>query len=99
MPGARASALISLAAAMANGLELQRGAPLEATLDKLRELPGIGEWTAQYLAMRALSWPDAFPASDLGVLKALHAKNAQQSSKRAEAFRPWRAYATVHLWS
>ncbi len=99
MPGARANALIGLAAAMSRGLELQRGVPIEPTLEKLRELPGIGEWTAQYLAMRALSWPDAFPASDLGVLKALAAKNPKQSSQRAEAFRPWRAYATVHLWS
>ncbi|MBK7859191.1 MAG: DNA-3-methyladenine glycosylase 2 family protein [Archangiaceae bacterium] len=99
MPGARANALIGLAAAMANGLELGRGAPVEETMNRLKALPGIGEWTAQYLAMRALSWPDAFPASDLGVLKALNAKNARESSERAEAFRPWRAYATLHLWS
>jgi AraC family transcriptional regulator of adaptative response / DNA-3-methyladenine glycosylase II len=99
MPGARASALIGLAAAIANGLELQRGVPVEPTLEKLKALPGIGEWTAQYLAMRALSWPDAFPASDLGVLKALAAKNPKHSLKVAEAFRPWRAYATLHLWS
>jgi AraC family transcriptional regulator of adaptative response / DNA-3-methyladenine glycosylase II len=99
MPGARAKALIGLAAAIANGLELSRGVPLEPTLEKLKELPGIGEWTAQYLAMRALSWPDAFPASDLGVLKALGAKDAKESLARAEGFRPWRAYATLHLWS
>jgi AraC family transcriptional regulator of adaptative response / DNA-3-methyladenine glycosylase II len=99
MPGARASALIRLAAAIADGLTLARGVPVEPTLEKLKALPGIGEWTAQYLAMRALSWPDAFPASDLGVLKALKARNARESSERAEAFRPWRAYATLHLWS
>jgi len=99
MPGARARALIGLAAAIDGGLHLARGAPVEPTLEKLKELPGIGEWTAQYLAMRALSWPDAFPASDLGVLKALGVKDAKQSLKHAEVFRPWRAYATLHLWS
>jgi AraC family transcriptional regulator of adaptative response / DNA-3-methyladenine glycosylase II len=99
MPTARAAAVIRLASEMASGLRLERGVPLEPTLDRLRALPGIGEWTAQYLAMRALSWPDAFPASDLGVLKALGVKNARLSTSRAEAFRPWRAYATLHLWS
>ncbi|MBL8954534.1 MAG: DNA-3-methyladenine glycosylase 2 family protein [Myxococcaceae bacterium] len=99
MPGARARSLIGLAAAIDGGLTLARGVPLEPTLEKLKALPGIGEWTAQYLAMRALSWPDAFPASDLGVLKALGVKDAKQSLLHAEAFRPWRAYATLHLWS
>ncbi len=99
MPGARANALIGLARAIDQGLTLARGVPIEPTLERLKELPGIGEWTAQYLAMRALSWPDAFPASDLGVLKALGVKDAKQSLRRAEAFRPWRAYATLHLWS
>jgi AraC family transcriptional regulator of adaptative response / DNA-3-methyladenine glycosylase II len=99
MPGARAQALIGLARAVNEGLELRSGAPLEPTLDRLRALDGIGEWTAQYLAMRALSWPDAFPASDLGVLRALNAKNARDAMERSEPWRPWRAYAVLHLWN
>jgi AraC family transcriptional regulator of adaptative response / DNA-3-methyladenine glycosylase II len=73
--------------------------PGTTSLDALRELPGIGEWTAQYLAMRALGWPDAFPAADLGVLKALRAKNAKEATLAAEPLRPWRAYAVIHLWT
>ena len=70
----RVRALQSLAAAVADGrLELRPGAPLAPTLQALRGLPGIGEWTLQLIAMRALAWPDAFPASDLGVRKALAA--------------------------
>jgi AraC family transcriptional regulator of adaptative response / DNA-3-methyladenine glycosylase II len=99
MPGARAEALIGLARAVDEGLVLKPGAPLEQTLEQLRALPGIGDWTAQYLAMRALSWPDAFPASDLGVLRALKAKNARESLKRSEPWRPWRSYAVLHLWN
>jgi AraC family transcriptional regulator of adaptative response / DNA-3-methyladenine glycosylase II len=58
----------------------------------------VGDWTAQYIAMRALSWPDAFPASDYGVLKALREKHPHRARARAEAWRPWRAYAVIHLW-
>ncbi len=68
----RVKALQALAAAVAEGrLELHRGAPLEATLATLTALPGIGEWSAQLIALRALAWPDAWPASDIGLLKAL----------------------------
>src|SRR6185295_8406083 len=70
MPGARSRAVIALARAVAEGgLDLTPNADIEATLEKLRALPGIGEWTAQYIAMRALAWPDAFPHTDLGVMK------------------------------
>ena len=66
-------------------------------------MPGIGEWTAQYIAMRALREPDAFPASDLGLRRALGARGALASvaevQQRAQAWRPWRAYAAVHLWT
>ena len=68
----RVKALQALAAAVGDGsLTLHRGAPLEATLDALRALPGVGEWTAQVIAMRALAWPDAWPASDIGLMNAL----------------------------
>jgi AraC family transcriptional regulator of adaptative response / DNA-3-methyladenine glycosylase II len=65
---------------------------------RLRELPGIGDWTAQYIAMRALGDPDAFPASDLGLLRASSLGNQLELAERAEAWRPWRAYAAMYLW-
>jgi AraC family transcriptional regulator of adaptative response / DNA-3-methyladenine glycosylase II len=95
----RVRALQSLAQAVADGrLALHRGAPLQATLDALRALPGIGEWTAQLIAMRALAWPDAFPASDIGVLNALGTRSPAEAQARAESWRPWRAYAVMRLW-
>ena len=63
---------------------------------------GIGDWTAQYVAMRALKYPDAFPASDLGLLKAMAGDgeiSPAELIQRAEAWRPWRAYAALLLWS
>jgi AraC family transcriptional regulator of adaptative response / DNA-3-methyladenine glycosylase II len=99
MPGARAQTVLALARAMAAGrLELRPHADIEHSLAALRELPGIGEWTAQYIAMRALAWPDAFPHTDLGVMKALREKRPQKVLAAAEAWRPWRAYAVMHLW-
>ncbi len=62
-------------------------------------LPGIGDWTAQYVAMRALGWPDAFPAGDLVVRRALGETRPARAVIRSEAWRPWRAYAVLHLWS
>ena len=93
IPRARAHALLCLARSK---ISLEPGT---TSLDALRALPGIGEWTAQYLAMRALSWPDAFPASDLGVLKAMRAKTAKEATAHAEVLRPWRSYAVLHLWT
>jgi AraC family transcriptional regulator of adaptative response / DNA-3-methyladenine glycosylase II len=99
MPGARARTVLALARAVADGsLVLMPNADIEPTLDRLRALPGIGEWTAQYIAMRALSWPDAFPHTDLGVKKALGATNARHVLTAGETWRPWRAYAVMHLW-
>jgi AraC family transcriptional regulator, regulatory protein of adaptative response / DNA-3-methyladenine glycosylase II len=99
MPGGRARTVSALSRAVANGdLDLMPYADIEATLEKLRELPGVGEWTAQYIAMRALAWPDAFPHADLGVMKALGATNARRVLAAGEAWRPWRAYAVMHLW-
>ena len=99
MPGSRAQTVLALARAVArDGLELKPHAEIERTLDALRALPGVGEWTAQYIAMRALAWPDAFPHTDLGVMKALREKRPQKVLAAAEAWRPWRAYAVMHLW-
>jgi AraC family transcriptional regulator of adaptative response / DNA-3-methyladenine glycosylase II len=98
--GTRAKTLIALARAVASGeLPLEPGYRVERTLGQLRRIPGIGEWTAQYLAMRALSWPDAFPHTDLGIRKALANKKPTQILTMAEKWRPWRAYATLHLWT
>jgi AraC family transcriptional regulator of adaptative response / DNA-3-methyladenine glycosylase II len=97
--GARATAIVSIARAIAEGqLRLEPTADVSATLEALRAIRGIGEWTAQYIAMRALAWPDAFPHSDYGVLKALGETDPRRALQRAEAWRPWRAYAVMHLW-
>jgi len=99
MPGARARTVVALARAVADGrIALMPNADIEATLAALRALPGVGEWTAQYIAMRALSWPDAFPHTDLGVMKALGETGARRVLAAGEAWRPWRAYAVMHLW-
>jgi AraC family transcriptional regulator, regulatory protein of adaptative response / DNA-3-methyladenine glycosylase II len=99
MPGARARTVVAIARAVADGrLALVPNADVEATLAALRALPGVGEWTAQYIAMRALSWPDAFPHTDLGVMKALGETTARRVLAAGEAWRPWRAYAVMHLW-
>ena len=96
----RVQTIQTLAAALADGrLDLSPGAPVEATLSSLKATPGIGDWTAQYIAMRALRWPDAFPAADYGVMKALGVKTGAQATKAAEHWRPWRAYAVMHLWA
>jgi AraC family transcriptional regulator of adaptative response / DNA-3-methyladenine glycosylase II len=97
--GARAQALVTLARAVASGdLALDPSADIAATLARLASLPGVGPWTAQYIGMRALGWPDAFPESDLGILKALGTAQPAVARERAEAWRPWRAYAVMHLW-
>jgi AraC family transcriptional regulator of adaptative response / DNA-3-methyladenine glycosylase II len=99
LPMARARTILALARAVAGGgLELVPHADIERALAGLRALPGVGEWTAQYIAMRALAWPDAFPHTDLGVMKALDERRPQRVLAAAEAWRPWRAYAVMHLW-
>jgi len=105
MPAARAMAVTSLAQAIAaNPSMFSRGASLDQTIAKLRSLPGVGEWTAQYIAMRELREPDAFPAADVGLLRAMAAVDGRRLSPaellaRAERWRPWRAYAAMHLWA
>jgi AraC family transcriptional regulator of adaptative response / DNA-3-methyladenine glycosylase II len=96
---ARARTLANLASVVAQGrIDLDGRAEPSATIEALQGEPGIGPWTAQYIAMRALRWPDAYPANDLGLLKAL-GTTARDASPRAERWRPWRAYAVMHLWS
>jgi AraC family transcriptional regulator of adaptative response / DNA-3-methyladenine glycosylase II len=95
---ARARTLASLSAAVAEGrIDFGGRAEPAVTIQALQAVPGIGPWTAQYIAMRALRWPDAYPANDLGLLKALGA-NARDATVRAERWRPWRSYAVMHLW-
>ena len=96
----RVRALQALAREVHEGrITLHRGAPLAATLDALRALPGFGEWTVQLIAMRALAWPDAFPVTDIGLLNALGTRDTAAVSAMAEAWRPWRAYAVIRLWT
>jgi len=101
---ARAASLSALARAIAADPRLlePRGT-LDEMLERLEALPGVGRWTAQYVAMRALREPDAFPEADLGLLRALERRGVRPSPaallRRAEAWRPWRAYAALHLWT
>ncbi len=74
------------------------GARVETIRALVCEIPGIGKWTAQYLAMRVLGEPDAFPSSDLGLLRALALGTSLELEQRAEAGRPWRAYAAMYFW-
>ncbi len=102
--GGRIDALQTLARAVAEGaIALDRGADRAATARALRALPGIGPWTAAYVAMRALGDPDALPATDLGLRRAFERRGLPASpaavTARAERWRPWRAYAVLHLWA
>lgn len=98
--GARANTILSLARAFARGdLDFDACTRPEREIQKLTEIPGIGPWTAQYVAMRALGWPDAFPHTDYGVKKALAPRTEGEILKMAEAWRPWRGYATINLWN
>ncbi len=95
----RARTLRGLARAVADGqVVLDRTADPAETKERLLALPGIGPWTAEYIAMRALGWPDAFPAGDLGLRKALGGVSTADCEARSERWRPWRAYAAAHLW-
>jgi AraC family transcriptional regulator, regulatory protein of adaptative response / DNA-3-methyladenine glycosylase II len=96
----RAETVLELARACADGrLTLAPGADAPSVITRLDELPGIGLWTAHYIAMRALRWPDAFPHTDLGLMKALELRKPVEILERAEGWRPWRAYAALHLWA
>jgi AraC family transcriptional regulator of adaptative response / DNA-3-methyladenine glycosylase II len=100
MPAARAETIRALARAVCEGrISFEGIIDSEPFLARLCEIPGIGKWTAQYVAMRALGEPDAFPSSDLGLLRALQLKNPNELEQRAQPWRPWRAYAAMYLWS
>ena len=97
--GARARSIIAVAEAVASGqFRLEAGAPPDETMARLTAMPGIGPWTAEYIAMRALRWPDAFPRGDLVLRNRLGGITAAQAEARSQAWRPWRSYATVYLW-
>jgi AraC family transcriptional regulator of adaptative response / DNA-3-methyladenine glycosylase II len=104
LPRARAQTVRDLAASAARGeLDFPPGAELASVVASLCKIRGIGPWTAQYVAMRALRYPDAFPAADLGVRKALASASGtlpgeQAVLARSAAWRPWRSYAVLHLW-
>ena len=98
MPGARGRALVTACAAIASGeLDLRPGADPAETRASLLALPGIGDWTASYVALRVLRDPDAFLPTDLGIRRAL--RRLGQAPEVAERWRPWRAYAAQHLWA
>lgn len=98
--GRRSQTIIELAKAISNEeLHLSPGSAVDETLERLRQIPGIGEWTAQYIAMRSLAWPDAFVHTDLGVRKSLGEDDPKKILQLAEKWRPWRAYAVLHLWT
>jgi AraC family transcriptional regulator of adaptative response / DNA-3-methyladenine glycosylase II len=96
----RAKTIIALARAVAEGsIRLEPGVDVDETIKALTSLPGVGAWTAQYVAMRALAWPDAFPHIDHGVMKAMNETSPSRVLAAAEKWRPWRAYAAMHLWT
>ena len=98
MPGVRARAIAELSRAVLDGrVRLDGSAPLDSSIAALRELPGIGDWTAQLIALRALGEPDAFPAADLGLCQAL-SLSPRELSARSARWRPWRAYAAAAIW-
>jgi AraC family transcriptional regulator of adaptative response / DNA-3-methyladenine glycosylase II len=99
---ARARSIIALAKAQESGeLCLDGSAPHnpDDSMRRLAELPGIGPWTAHYIAMRALRWPDAFPKEDIAVRNNLGGVTAKQAEALSQAWRPWRSYAVMHVWS
>lgn len=95
----RAAGIIALAKAHhSGGLSLDPGSPPEPAMAKLVALPGIGPWTAQYIALRALQWPDAFPKEDIAIRNKLGGVTAKQAEAISQAWRPWRGYAVLHIW-
>lgn len=104
LPRARAACVLTLARAVAGGElpELASDGPAEnpeAFARRLRALPGVGAWTAEYVMMRALRWTDAFPDGDIALRKAMGGLSPARLRAVAESWRPWRAYAAQHLWA
>ncbi|HEY3547956.1 MAG TPA: Ada metal-binding domain-containing protein, partial [Propionicimonas sp.] len=99
LTGARAATLLRLAEVLAAGLDLGPGSDRDQARAELAAVPGIGPWTVEYVALRAMGDPDAFPAHDLVLRQALGGVSAAEALRRAEAWRPWRGYAAQHLWT
>jgi 3-methyladenine DNA glycosylase/8-oxoguanine DNA glycosylase len=100
LPRSRAESLRHVAAAVAKSRTvLEAGPNLEELITRLCALPGVGPWTAHYIAMRAFSEPDAFPSGDLVLRRAAGNVSAAELEQLSDAWRPWRAYAVMHLWS
>ena len=99
----RQAAITGLAKAVTRGLLLQGNTDMQGVVDALKALPGIGDWTAQYIAMRALRWPDAFPSGDVVLHKRLGLQGLKNPARLAEAasqaWKPWRSYAVIRTWS
>jgi AraC family transcriptional regulator of adaptative response / DNA-3-methyladenine glycosylase II len=96
---ARAATIQGLARAVVDGrVNFDGVIDSQSFRRRFMEIPGIGSWTAEYVAMRALGEPDAFPAGDVALQSALGLKGAREAERRAEPWRPWRAYATMYLW-
>ena len=99
LTGGRAETIRSLARAVSEGkINFAGIVDSDAFLNRLCEIPGIGKWTAQYVAMRALGQPDAFPSTDLGLLRATSIGSFRELERRSEGWMPWRAYAAMYLW-
>jgi AraC family transcriptional regulator of adaptative response / DNA-3-methyladenine glycosylase II len=100
VPAARASTIRALARAVGDGhIRFEDIVERDTLLARLCEIPGIGKWVAEYVAMRALAEPDAFPSTDAALLSVLNLESAAELEQRAEAWRPWRAYAAMYLWN
>mgnify|MGYP000998077163 CR=1 FL=1 len=100
IPSARAATIKTLAMQVANGhLDLDHTVGSQQVLRTLEAIPGIGPWTRDYIAMRALRQPDAFPAGDLGLRKAAGHITSAELERRSERWRPWRPYAAIYLWN
>ncbi len=96
----RARTILELARASAEGdIDFNLPANLQEEMKKLMAIPGVGSWTAKYIAMRTMEWTDAFLETDAGIKKALKPHTAKEMIELAEKWRPWRSYATVNLWN
>ena len=98
LPAKRAASIVALSRALAGG-QLELDAAPAQVVERLVALPGIGPWTAEYIALRALRWPDAFPAGDLALRRALGVDRPRDAIERARSWQPFRAYAVMHLWT
>ena len=100
LPMARATTLLALASAVASGaLVIGADGDVPELTRKLRALPGIGPWTAEYIVMRAAHSPDAFPVGDVALRRAAGNISAGELLRMADEWRPWRAYAAMHMWN